>query len=176
MTRWRWVKMTVILGLSLCTGCGCETEDADDMAPAAERFAHMEQADLVIGGETFRAWVARDASDISSGLMFVQADEMTPYADGAHKSMLFVFESQRRGGIFDGFWMKNVPISLDIAFIDADGKIVSIKTMAAFDTRSTTSDAPYRYALETSAGLFKRLDITAGDVVQFPDGILNHTD
>jgi hypothetical protein len=98
---------------------------------------------------------------------------MRPYSDGAHKGMFFYFDHQR--STYDGFWMRNVPIPLDIAFLEADGTVVTVETMAPHDERSTRADGPYRFALEVSGGLFKELGIRKGDIIPIPDNLLNGT-
>lgn len=152
----------------LCVvGCGCEPEGASDLT----RFDHMEQADLTIGDSTFRAWVAKTDKDRASGFMYVEAELLETLPDGAYPAMIFLFRTDRSK--YDGFWMKNVPVPLDIAFIDSEKRIVTVKTMAAYDYHNTFSDGDYRYALEVRAGLFSKLEIAAGDTVDIPESILN---
>ncbi len=63
-------------------------------------------------------------------------------------------------------WMKNTLISLDMAFIDANGVIVDIA--ANTPVRSTASIAPRQpvvAVLEVNAGVFDELGVTIGDQV-----------
>ncbi len=161
----RTFAIVTLIGIA-CTGC--EPRNAQDMS----RFQHMETVDLQLDGAIVHAWVAQSESDRLSGLMYVDEQQMTPLPDGRERGMLFVFNYDR--GPNDGFWMKNVPIPLDIAFLAADGRIVSIRTMAPFDTRTTHPSGDYRLALETRAGLFRRLGVKEGDTIQIPQGILNN--
>ena len=73
-------------------------------------------------------------------------------ADGG---MLFVFERPGR----HCFWMRDTPLPLSIAFIDAAGRIVSLADM---QPRSETLHCPgtdVRYALEVRQGEFQRRGI-----------------
>jgi uncharacterized membrane protein (UPF0127 family) len=64
-------------------------------------------------------------------------------------------------------WMKNTLISLDMIFINADGKIRAIaedttpRSLAVID-----SNGPVRATLEVAAGTAARLDIRVGDLVK----------
>jgi hypothetical protein len=66
------------------------------------------------------------------------------------------------------FWMKNTHIPLSIAFIAADGLIVSIQKMNPFPlTTVYASPVPALYALEVNQGWFDEKGIGVGDVVEF---------
>lgn len=76
--------------------------------------------------------------------------------------MMFVFgnESLRT------FWMKNTLISLDILFLNADGKIVKIHENAKpLDETRIPSEEPVFAAIELNGGAAARLGISAGDIV-----------
>ncbi len=91
----------------------------------------------------------------AQGLMFRR--EMAP-----DSGMLFLFDRQAPRS----FWMKNTYLSLDIVFLDAAGRIVSI----ARDTMPL-SEAPIPSkgdalaVLELNAGTAARLDLKPGDRV-----------
>jgi uncharacterized membrane protein (UPF0127 family) len=72
--------------------------------------------------------------------------------------MLFVFPEP--GTV--GFWMKDTPLPLSIAFIDASGAVLSVQDMQPFSTDVHSPPAPYRYALEVSQGYFAAHDIPPG--------------
>jgi uncharacterized protein len=81
------------------------------------------------------------------------------------RGMLFLFDSDRTGG----FWMHQVGIPLDIAFIDASGTIVRLMQMEpcraplAVLCPSYRPGVPYRMALEVNAGWFAARGIEVGD-------------
>ncbi|HRX87151.1 MAG TPA: DUF192 domain-containing protein [Phycisphaerae bacterium] len=170
---WRTYGAALAMVAAMQLG-GCSRDEGGRAQSAEQRFAHMDKVDIPVKDITVRAWVARSSSDVQSGLMHVTADEMQPYDDGARRGMFFYFDHVRSSN--DGFWMLNVPIPLDIAFMQEDGTVVTVETMAPFDTRSTYSDGPYRFTLEVSGGLFKKLGLKAGDVISIPASILNSGD
>ncbi len=155
--------LTAIIAL---TGCSCEPTGASDIT----RFDHMEKTDLKINDTTIRAWIAKTDTERASGFMYVEPELLEPLEDGAHPGMVFVFTSNRDP--YHGFWMRNVPVPLDIAFVKTDGTIITIRTMAAYDYDTTTATEPYRYTIEVKAGLFNQLGIETGDKVQLDESVL----
>jgi uncharacterized membrane protein (UPF0127 family) len=118
---------------------------------------------LSVGGHTIRVELATTSSARARGLM---GRQQLPDSAG----MLFVFA--RDGQL--GFWMKDTPIDLSIAFLDAERRIVNIEQMDRFDDRTTHFSAgPARYALEVNRGWFAARGISAGDRVAFtlPTGL-----
>jgi uncharacterized membrane protein (UPF0127 family) len=81
--------------------------------------------------------------------------------------MIFVFDSEEPRG----FWMKNCRFPLDILFLDAGGKIVSIKQMKAYDLSSTPSDGPAQYAIELNEGAAEAAGVKAGMTLKLPKGL-----
>jgi uncharacterized membrane protein (UPF0127 family) len=80
-----------------------------------------------------------------------------------NEGMLFIFERQD----YHGFWMKDTLIPLSIAFIDKDGRIVSITDMKPGTLDSHIPPRPVLYALEMNKGWFSSHGIKTGDVVKF---------
>jgi uncharacterized membrane protein (UPF0127 family) len=106
----------------------------------------------------FQAELADDPAERSQGLMYRQ--EL-----GKDRGMLFIFPQDTEGP----FWMKNTLIPLDIIFIGADKKIVSISERATPQTTTPREPAgPYRYVLEIEGGRSDELNVQAGDGVEFP--------
>jgi hypothetical protein len=113
---------------------------------------------------------------------------LTPeqHAEGlAHRSslaadsgMLFVFDQARPRQ----FWMRNCQIALDVAFISADRKVVSIRTMYPEPGKSEGDLATYNsggdalYALEVAAGELDRAGVKPGQAVIFSPDIPASTD
>ncbi|POF29280.1 DUF192 domain-containing protein [Roseibium marinum] len=106
----------------------------------------------------FEVEVAENDRERARGLMFRQ--EMA-----AGHGMLFIFEGE--GDRY--FWMKNTPLPLDIIYISAAGRIVSIAAdTTPFSEAAIPSGKPARYVLELNAGTSARLEINTGDVVSSP--------
>lgn len=76
----------------------------------------------------------------------------------ANGGMLFVFESAGR----HCFWMRNTPLPLSIAFVDAGGRIVSLADMQPHSETLHCPPADIRFALEVAQGEFRRRGIAAG--------------
>lgn len=74
------------------------------------------------------------------------------------QGMLFKFQSPT----FASFWMKNTYIPLDIAFIDNNGKILQIESMAPLSTKAVYSNNVCKYALEVNKGWFSNNKISIG--------------
>jgi uncharacterized membrane protein (UPF0127 family) len=64
--------------------------------------------------------------------------------------------------------MMDTYVPLSIAFIAADGRIVSIKDMQPRSTDLTHPGGRYRYALEVNQGFFERSGVRAGDRAEVP--------
>lgn len=106
---------------------------------------------------SFRVEVADTPGKRSWGLMY--RNEM-----GMDEGMLFVFPDEHD----QSFWMKNTPLSLDIIFMDARGRVVGvIHDTVPFSTRSVSVGVPSRYVLEVRAGLARRNGIAVGDTARF---------
>jgi len=78
--------------------------------------------------------------------------------------LLFVFE--REGNY--GFWMKDMNFPIDIAWIDANKKIVLIEKDISPDSYPTVfgTSTIAQYVLETNSGFFESSQIHVGDLVQ----------
>jgi uncharacterized membrane protein (UPF0127 family) len=142
------------------------------MAPALAACAQSEKAPLDGAGQPMEAlsvvtasgthafWVeiADDDAERARGLMFRPPLE-------ADRGMLFEFE----GAGERGFWMKNTPSSLDIVYIGADGKIVSIASHTTpFSEASLPSNGPASGVLEVRAGRMDEIGAKPGDTVRHP--------
>lgn len=79
--------------------------------------------------------------------------------------MIFVFPDDQ----VRQFWMRNTRIPLDILFLDASGRIVSIHQMKPYDESQTSSDFPARYAIELNNGVVATTGAKVGEQLQVPD-------
>lgn len=79
---------------------------------------------------------------------------------------LFAFQNLGRGGeVVIGFWMKDTPIPLSIAFIGADSEVHEIQDMQAETTNVHLPRAPYLYAVEANLNWFAQHSIIPGSSV-----------
>lgn len=114
-----------------------------------------------------RAEVAATDADRSRGLM-------GRAHLGADAGMLFVYPERQAASA--GFWMYRTRIPLDIAFLDAEGRILAIRAMEPCDSSVSLNcptyapGVPYWAALEVNRGFFVRNGIGVGDRVPPPSG------
>lgn len=168
-TSWsRRVATLAAIGALCVAVAGCMKGCAP--VPNPDQLDSLGFAEATIKNQPFRLWIADEEPERINGLMFVTEDRLAPFADGAERGMIFVFEFQS----VLSFWMRNVPINLDIAYLDAQGVVTAIHTMAAFDTdlNKYTSVRPAMYAIETRSGTWARLGLKAGDTIQIPSTVL----
>ena len=132
---------------------GCDARSAADGHGTAT-------VQMTLGGRDFTLEVADTDALRQKGLM--RRDSM-PKDHG----MIFVFADEAERS----FWMKNTRIPLDIVYVDAKGKIVSIKQMKPYDTRGTPSDGAAQYAIELNEGTANRVGIKAGERLELPKGL-----
>ena len=106
---------------------------------------------LTLGGVDVVAEVADDVMERAAGLMFRDALE-------ADAGMVFVYPNSRPRS----FWMRNTCLPLSIAYLDADGVIVSISDLEPLVEKGVASTAPAQYALEMSRGWYVRKGVSVG--------------
>ncbi len=101
----------------------------------------------------------------SAGLMFRESL-------GKDSGMLFIFKEAGE----KSFHMTNTTIPLDIAFINEDGIIESIKELKPLDETHVFSDAKVLYAIEVNRGWFTENNVQVGDKVleSLKDELLNN--
>jgi uncharacterized membrane protein (UPF0127 family) len=104
--------------------------------------------------------IAATEAERERGLM-----ERTALADSA--GMLFLFASDTT----IGFWMKDTLSALDIAYLDASGKVVGIVHGKPLDETVLPPPGPYRYTLEVAGGWFERHGLGVGAVVSIPSDL-----
>ena len=99
---------------------------------------------LRLGAFTVQAEVAATPDQRARGLMFRER-----LAD--NHGMLFVFEQAAPICM----WMKNTPLPLAVAFVDARGAIINVESMVPRTETPHCAAAPALYALEMADGWFQ---------------------
>lgn len=155
--------LTLAVGLCLLAALGaCRTlptaEDAAAPAPTDAAHAPTDAAPapsdahgavVTLHGpdgeaRSFAVEVAADGASRQRGLM---GRTDLPAGTG----MLFVFPADTTGA----FWMKDTLVPLSIAFVDVDGRVVTVRDMQPCDADPCPryhADGPYRFALEVPQG------------------------
>lgn len=106
---------------------------------------------VIFGADTVRAEIARTLDERSRGLS--NRDHL---ASGS--GMIFVFDTEE----VRSFWMQDTFIPLDIAYLDANARIIDIQQMEPETTRLHTSSGPAMFALEVPQGWFAEMEIAIG--------------
>jgi len=119
--------------------------------------AGLPTASMRLGNQTYTLEIARSGLEQEKGLMF---RDVLPQGHG----MIFPFDEQK----VLGFWMANVRFPLDVIFLDASGKVVSIHQMKAYDKSTTSSDVPAKYAIELPKDAAAAAGVKMGDVLPLP--------
>lgn len=119
--------------------------------PAQAQQAQLPEVQLTAGVNLIHAELADDFTSRMQGLMY--RTSLAP-----NGGMLFVFDKADT----QCMWMKNTLISLSVAFIDDNGKIVNIADMQPQTEDAHCAAEPVRYALEMKQGWFAQRGFKPG--------------
>ena len=104
----------------------------------------------------FRVLIAQSNKQRRQGLMHIESME-------EDQGMLFIFDPNRKVSM----WMSNTPMTLDMLFIDKNGKIINIaKNTTPYSTKGISSGGSINWVLEINGGLTDQLNIKSGDHVR----------
>lgn len=126
------------------------------------QLSELKRTTIAVAGKKVQVWIMDTPSKRNEGMMFLKDGDVKP-----NEGMLFVFSYSQPLS----FWMQNTLIPLDIAYIDAKGKILNTEQMKALDVTGVPSKGEALYALEMKKGAFKRLGIKAGAKAVIPRSV-----
>ena len=156
----------LLLAAGWFAGCAKSTPPAAPPAGLPGEPTHaqpkLRTMKIYLGAETFDAELALSDQQIRTGMMFRTNILETD-------AMLFNLRYPQQAG----FWMKNCPESISVAYITTDGVIQEIHHLEQNDTNTviaTRNDIVF--ALETKEGWFARHNISPGTVIQTEKGSL----
>jgi len=167
LTVLRWaIGMVLVIGL-----IGCVTKGADN--PPDPYFASTANRTRLAGfGETkikveragsFLEWcllLAANDAQRARGLMQVTDPKL-----GGYDGMLFHYHDD----VAEDFWMRNTPMPLSIAYVSANGMIVSTADMAPCADRDDCPNyppaGPYRFSIEVPQGRLPALGMVEGATI-----------
>lgn len=137
----------IFLGLFLCS-CDADNFQAPEntvgYADAQTRFPLQ-----FYNGKTVSVRLALTDIERSRGLMGCRKLE-------PNEGMIFVYPAPNTRA----FWMKNVPVDLDIGFFSSAGKLLEVYTMRAYDTETLYSKSDdIQFCLEMPRGWFEKNNI-----------------
>lgn len=137
-----------VVGLSACAQKG----PVDAAGRALEPLSIVTAS----GEHQFMVEIANDDAERARGLMY-----RPPLEDD--RGMLFQFPTASE----QSFWMKNTPSSLDIIYIDPQGRIVSIASHATPNSETPLpSNGAANGVLELRAGRAEEIGARPGDQVR----------
>lgn len=143
--------MLLMLWLTVFGATGC-----DEHSPATQ--------DVTLGGKAHRLELALDDAARAKGLMH----RASIAEDGG---MLFVFTEEQ----VLRFWMKNCLISLDVIYLDRQGRVVKIRQMEPPPPNTDDRDLPFyssqwpaQFAIELNIGASGKLGVKEGDKIDLP--------
>ena len=146
----RLTLVTAALGLAACI--------SNAAGPAQSQLPTLQ---IRVGQHDVKAELAN--TDLSRQIGLMNRKEL-----GGNSGMLFVFKRSET----QCMWMKNTLIDLDVAFADANGKILNIEQMKAGTTDIHCSSGNAKLALEMNHGWFSTRGIDAGEKLHVPEHVL----
>jgi len=159
--RLRALTLALLIALPL-SACRAEPQAGPGQVAKAESGLELVPVEIRSAGKVhrFTVEVARTPDEQSRGLMYRQS--LAP-----DRGMLFPYSPPEVAS----FWMKNVPIPLDMIFIRADGTIARIADNAIpYSEDPVTAGEPVAAVLEIAGGRSAELGITESDTVTWPGG------
>jgi len=101
--------------------------------------------------------IADNDDDRQNGLMYRKSME-------TNQGMLFIFPLQE----MQSFWMRNTLLPLDMIFVNADKKIITIhKNTKILSDQSYASTEPAQYVVEVCAGFSDKYSLKPGDKINW---------
>ncbi len=179
----------LLIGLAALVVLGCGPTGAPDsdgdggvIAPAVsrppdvDRFLQLPEGVKDVPFPWSQVEVERASGRLTLGVLVANTPErrsrgmMHRTGLPEQSGMIFIWEDTRaRSG---GFWNQNVPIDLDVAWLDTDGRIVDFSVLIARDDETKRPSQPYYFVLEMPRGRFAALGIGVGDRVLIPATLL----
>lgn len=118
-----------------------------------EQPVQFPAAEIKLGGNTITVQLADTPELRERGLMFQKS---------AEPGMLLLYPEPRMISL----WMRNTDLTLDVAFIAPDWRIMAIKPLQPLDETPVSAPAAALAALEMPRGWFAERNIQPGDKLQ----------
>lgn len=122
----------------------------------------LKTSSISVNAKKIKVWIMDTPSKRNEGMMFLKSNEVK-----LEQGMLFVFPNAEPRG----FWMKNTLIPLDIAYMNAAGKVLNVEVLKPLDENGVPSKGATKFVLEMKRGGFKKFGIKNGSQVQIPKSV-----
>ena len=154
LERMRWLLALAAVPMFASASFACRAEREPALYPTIE---------IAVAGPdgheaTLTVEVVHRPRERQQGLMFRRSL-------AEDRGMLFLYASDRDGG----FWMKDTYIPLTIAYIDAEWRVLELRSGRPLDETVLTPGQPYRYVLEVNEGWFDRNRLNNGARLIVPE-------
>jgi uncharacterized membrane protein (UPF0127 family) len=153
------LSIATLILLSSCSTLSSAKKTIANAAPQIDRGQQLPITAVAnISEENIQLEVAQTPQQQAIGLMFRES-----LAD--NRGMLFPFASER----IARFWMKNVPISLDMIFINSDRVVGIAADVPPCETEPCPVYGPNELVdsvIELRGGRAQELDINLGDTIE----------
>jgi uncharacterized protein len=147
----RLVRVAALAAIAVVAGCALPAAQTPASAAAQDTIEIVTSS----GVHAFSVELATTEADRARGLMYRKS-----LPDG--HGMLFDFQTEQPVQ----FWMHNTYISLDMIFIQSDGRVLNIAQNATpMSDALIPSAGPVRGVLEVIAGTARKYHIVPGDRV-----------
>ena len=139
-----------------------EHQDPRDKALRLHQVRTLDTRRIKVNGHTLTVWIMDEDSKRSEGMMHLE-DKDVKDTEG----MLFVFPDEQPRS----FWMQNCPLGLDIAYMNASGKVLNIGVGKPYDESGVPSAGPAKFVLELKVGRAEKFGIKPGTVLNLPKDV-----
>lgn len=163
MKLWKAGLYGVVMSVALSCTCDNDNKTIDPVVTTYEpKF--REDGLLWFLDESGKDTIVRITVEVAKTDEEIQYGMMYRKSMDENRGMLFLMKHERP----QSFWMKNTFIPLDIIYINAQYRIVSIqKDAQPLSETSLPSFEPALYVVEVNAGFCDRHNVKVGDKVHF---------
>lgn len=136
---------------------------SDDNPNRIYQTSRLEKVMLNLPKGKVEAWIMDDFGKRQEGMMFLTEKEVR-----TDQGMLFLFKDIQFASDQRAFWMHNTLLPLDIIYIGANGKVVSIGDGKPQSDTPVPPKGDYQFVLELRGGEAERFGIREGTAIPVP--------
>lgn len=164
---------------SIESGSGTEViAPATARPPGLDGFLQLPEDVSAIDFPWSEVVIERDSGNLTVGVLVADNGQRRArglmYWTGLPPQSGMIFIWKNASAQSGGFWNRNVPMDLHVAWLDEDGTILGFATLIAYDETIKSPQQPYHFVLEMPRGRFEELGIRVGDRVRIPQTLLDN--